>query len=165
MLVPKAKLGLVVLTNRNPSFLTEAVARTIIDSYLDLPEKDWNAYYLKLDKKQMADKAKKEAGIAAKRIADTKPTRALKAYAGVYEHPAYGKATVSAGKDGLAIQWSSFKLALEHWHHDTFRNLAAGEYVLEGEFLVFTFEADGSVRGVRWLGQEFLKQKTGKKAG
>ena len=159
VLVPKHKLGMVVLTNHNPSALPEAVTKSIVDRYLGLPEKDWNAHFLKLDKKQRAVKDKKEAGIKAKRVADTKPSHELKLYAGAYDHPAYGKAVISAGTDGLEIQWSNFKLPLKHWHYDTFRNSAPGEYVLEGEFLVFNFEADGGVRGMRWLGQEFQKQK------
>ena len=88
MLVPSAKLGVVVLGNRNPSFMTEAVAKSVVDRFLDLPEKDWNAYYVKLEKKQRAEKDKKEASIKAKRIADTKPSRELKAYAGAYQNPA-----------------------------------------------------------------------------
>jgi hypothetical protein len=163
VLVPKARLGVVVLTNRNPSFLSEAVTKTVIDRYLGLPEKDWNAYYVKLDKKRQDDKNKKESDIKAQRRADTKPSRDLKAYAGAYRHPAYGQAIISAGKDGLSIQWSNFQLPLEHWHLDTFRNIAPGEYVLEGEFLVFNFEADGSVRSFRWLGQEFVRQNATKK--
>ena len=161
MLVPKAKLGLVVLSNRNPSYLTEAVGMTIVDRYLGLPVKDWNAHYVKLDKKQRADRIKKESGVKAKRIADTKPSQVLKSYAGTYEHPAYGKAIISTNKDGLSIAWSSFKVPLEHWHHDTFRNIAPGEYVLEGEFLVFNFDTDAGVRSIRWLGQEFMKKKGG----
>ena len=57
------------------------------------------------------------------------------------------------------MQWSNFQVPLQHWHYDTFRLIAPGEYVLEGEFLVFTFEADGKIRGVRLLGQEFSKMK------
>jgi CubicO group peptidase (beta-lactamase class C family) len=164
VLVPKAKLGIVVVTNRNPSFLTEALTKTVIDRYLALPDKDWNAHYVNLDKAQQAVKGKKEAGIKAKRSADTKPSLDLQAYAGVYNHPAYGKAVISAGKDGLSIRWSTFDVPLKHWHHDTFRGVAPGEYVLEGEFLVFNFEADGSIRNFRWLGQEFVRQKALKKA-
>jgi CubicO group peptidase (beta-lactamase class C family) len=159
VLVPKAKLGVVVVTNRNPTYLTEAVSMAVVDRYLDRPEKDWNDYFVKLDKKQAADRSKKEAGIKAKRIADTKPSRELKNFAGVYEHPAYGKAVIHADKDALSVEWSTFKIPLQHWHHDTFRNVAPGEYVLEGEFLVFNFEADGSLRGMRWLGQDFARQK------
>jgi CubicO group peptidase (beta-lactamase class C family) len=164
MLAPKHKLGIVVMTNRNPSALPEALTRTIVDRFLGLSDRDWNGYYAKLEAKQRAERKKKEAGIQAKRIADTKPSRELKAFAGAYEHPAYGKAEISAGKDGLLIQWSTFKVPLEHWHHDTFRNIAPGEYVLEGEFLVFNFEADGAIRSMRWLGQEFTRHKESKKS-
>ncbi len=161
VLVPKAKLGLVVLTNRNPTFLPEALARTVIDRYLNLPEKDWNAYYVKQEKNQTAEKNKKEASVKAKRVAGTKPSHDLKTYAGTYENPAYGKAVITEGKDGLSIRWSSFDLPLNHWHYDTFRGHAPGEYVLEGEFLVFNFNADGGVLNIRWLGQEFTRQKGG----
>ncbi|MBI1832218.1 MAG: DUF3471 domain-containing protein, partial [Planctomycetes bacterium] len=158
VLVPKAKLGVVVLGNRNPSFMTEAVAKALVDRFLKLPAKDWNEYSLGLEKKQRAEKGKKEAALAAKRIRDTKPSRDLSAFAGTYHHPGYGKAVISAAGNRLSIQWSSFDLRLEHWHHDTFRNVAPGEYVLEGEFLVFNFEADGRIRGFRWLGQDFARK-------
>ena len=102
--------------------------------------------------------------IKAKRIANTKPSRELTAFVAMYTHPAYGEAKVAASEAGLSIQWSSFHVPLEHWHHDTFRNVAPNEYVLEGEFLVFNFEADGAIRGFRWLGQDFIRQKATKKA-
>lgn len=159
VIVPKSKLGVVVLGNRNPSYMTEAVAKTIMDRFLNLPNKDWNGYYLGLEKKLRAEKAKKEASIASKRVRNTKPSRELSSFAGVYQHPGYGKAVIAADDDGLLIRWSSFNVRLEHWHHDTFRNVAPGEYVLEGEFLVFNFEADGSIRGFRWLGQDFARAK------
>jgi CubicO group peptidase (beta-lactamase class C family) len=164
VLVPKAKLGVVALTNRNPSLLTEAVTRAIVDRYLNMPDKDWNGHFLKVEKKVRADKDKKEADTKAKRIAGTKPSREVQTFVGAYDHPAYGKATITTGKDGLSIQWSSFTIPLEHWHHDTFRNIAPQQYVLEGEFLTFNFEHDGAVRGMRWLGQDFVREKATKKA-
>jgi CubicO group peptidase (beta-lactamase class C family) len=162
VLVPKAKLGMVVLTNRNPSHLPEALTKAIVDRCLNLPEKDWNAYFLREEKKQFAEKNKKESFITANKVAGTKPSHDLKAYAGSYDHPAYGKATITEGKDGLSMRWGNFNVPLNHWHYDTFRIHAPGEYVMEGEFLVFNFNPDGSVMSIRWLGQEFMKPRKGK---
>ena len=100
VLVPRAKLGIVVMTNRNPSALPEALTKTIMDRYLNLPEKDWNAYFLKQDKKALAEKGKKESAVKAKRVAGTKPSHDLKTYAGTYENPAYGKAVDRRGQGG-----------------------------------------------------------------
>jgi hypothetical protein len=42
-------------------------------------------------------------------------------YAGQYEEPAYGTATVRLDKGELVLEWSSFRVRLEHYQDDAFR--------------------------------------------
>ena len=48
-----------------------------------------------------------------KRHKETTPSRELAAYAGAYEEPAYGTASISLENDALQFQWSSFHSPLE----------------------------------------------------
>jgi CubicO group peptidase (beta-lactamase class C family) len=155
-LVPKAKIGIVILSNLSPSPLPTAVGRGLIDLLLGLPPKDWIAIANEQLKKAEAAQKKREQEREAKRHQNTKPTRELAAYAGAYEEPAYGTATISAEGGALAIQWSNFKSRLEHYHFDTF---TAKDDRLENETVIFTLGADGEVATMRALGVEFKKVK------
>ncbi|MDX2058063.1 MAG: DUF3471 domain-containing protein, partial [Gemmatimonadales bacterium] len=49
---------------------------------------------------------------------------ALERYAGRYQDPMYGIATISVSGDSLHLQWQANRSNLGHWHFNTFR--AAG---------------------------------------
>lgn len=56
-------------------------------------------------------------------VRDTLPSLAIEKYAGRYESPILGEATIVAGEGGMAIQLQahpSLSGRLEHWHYDTF---------------------------------------------
>jgi CubicO group peptidase (beta-lactamase class C family) len=165
VLIPEAKFGVVVLTNLSGTFLPESVSRTVVDECLDLPRKDWNAHFVQGEKKLAADREQKEADKKAKRQANTKPSRELQEYAGAFDHPAYGTIKVnvvnSTGGKQLWVAWSSFDLALSHWHFDTFK--VAASQPLVDDFVAFTLDGDGAVSGLRWFGQDFQKRKAGGK--
>ncbi|HEU4754701.1 MAG TPA: serine hydrolase, partial [Armatimonadota bacterium] len=114
-LLPRAKLGIVVLANLNGTLFNTAVSHGITDLALGLPRKDWNGYYAGVMKRGegAATAARKE--MEEKRHRDTKPSRDLSAYAGTYEEPAYGTATVTLEEGSLVLQWSRFRNRLEHW--------------------------------------------------
>jgi CubicO group peptidase (beta-lactamase class C family) len=156
-LVPHAKLGLVILSNLGNSQMPEALSHSLTDLLLDLPKRDWNAHLLEHAKKMQAEGKTRETEREEKRRKRTKPSRELAAYAGAYEEPAYGTASISLENRALTLQWSSFTKALEHWHFDTFT--AKGEGPLENEQVVFTLDADGEVAALKFLGREFTKVK------
>src|SRR5262249_34674024 len=98
---------------------------------------------------------------------DTKPSRELAAYASVYDEPAYGRATVSADKDGLTIRWGRLTFRLAHYHFDSFtgRVSAPANDAIANERAYFDMQfrlgTNGDVEGLRFLDQEFKRTKGG----
>jgi Domain of unknown function (DUF3471)/Beta-lactamase len=155
MLVPKSKIGLAVLVNLTSSQAPEAISYNIVDLLLGLPKKDWNSYISEEVRKFDAAVNSMLAG-SGKRHANTKPSRDLAAYTGIYEDAAYGQAQVMLDGDKLVIQWSNFKSRLDHFHYDTF---TASEDALRSELATFALGADGEVSGMNFLGVNFKKAK------
>jgi CubicO group peptidase (beta-lactamase class C family) len=151
-LVPELKLGIVILTNQEVTAAHSAIANTVIDHYLGVPDADWVTAYSARLKKQQAegeDAVKKAAG---QRNPNTKPALPLASYAGRYRDAWYGDMRIEEHAGKLSISFTHTPhLAgdLEHWQYDTFvarwknRTLDADAYV------TFTLKPDGSIDEVR----------------
>ena len=160
-MAPKAKIGIVVLSNLAPSRLPDAVSRGLLDLMLGLPKKDWIAIARERTKRDDAAQTARQQESEAKRHKDTKPARELAAYTGDYEDPAYGTASVSLENGMLVLKWSNFKFRLEHFHFDTFKPNVEFLYDnrFENERIVFSLGADGDVATMNALGVDFKKVK------
>ncbi len=158
MMAPDDKLGVAILCNLDQTRMTLALGNTLLDLFLGATKKDWNAHYLALLKKdQDAARAQLEARLK-KRQPGTKPSHDLTAYAGTYEHAAYGTARVDVEDGKLVLRWSSFACPLEHFHYDTF--LIGNEH-LAGAMVTFATGADGKVKSMEAtepLGVTFAKK-------
>lgn len=165
MLVPEKKIGVFVLCNLRPSYVTEAVCKVALDALLDLPAEEWVEFYkfqmARLDFNTAAGKQKRDAT----RKPDTKPSLALKDYAGAFEERAYGRAEVVVENDKLLIRWGKYAFRANHYHFDTFTAVPVEP---KGEVLSFdrsTFDvqfrlgANGEVEGMKFLDQEFKRAK------
>jgi hypothetical protein len=136
--------------------MPQAVSMALADLVLDLPRKDWNAFYLDQEKKLREAAEKREKDRRAERHPGTKPSLELKAYTGTYEEPAYGQVEVTQDRETLTLRWSNFKPRLEHFHFDTFT--ATGVRELPGDSRVtFRLDGTGEVEGMTFLGQRFKK--------
>lgn len=161
MLVPDKKVGVVVLCNLRPSYVCEAVAKTVLDAALGLPTEDWVEFHkgqlALLDFQTAAGRKKREAA----RKPDTKPSLALKDYAGGYEERAYGRADVALENDALVIRWGKLTFRLEHYNHDTFTAIPVAPKDEVVSFDRTTFEVQfhlngaGEAAGMRFLDQAF----------
>ena len=142
ILLPRHKLGIALLINMHQSRINLALENSLVDLFLGLPKKDWNAHFLAVVKKeQTAAQAHIEEKLKH-RHPNTKPSLDLSAYAGTYEHPAYGKARVTLENGGLVLRYGSFRCNLEHFHFDTF---LIKDDLLDGTALTFTLGPKGSV--------------------
>jgi N-acyl-D-amino-acid deacylase len=164
-LIPDKKLGIVVFGNLTPSRFPEALSKTLTDLMLGLADEDWNAFYTKSDVKAEADRRDALKKHEKERKPDTKPNLPLASYAGIYTEPAYGRAEVIAGKDGLTLKWGRLTYKLEHYHFDTFTGtvIAPADDALgsEGEFETATFRLSpaGEIAGLHFLNQDFQRSK------
>lgn len=165
-LVPKAKLGMVILSNFGRTQMPEALRNNLVDLLLGLEKKDWNAHYLAQVKKLEAEQKKRDEERDAKQHKDTKASRELSNYAGAYEEAGYGIARITLESGGLALEWSKFKCRLEHFHYDTFKlydDALKEDSPLHNQLAVFTLGADGDVTTLTLVGQEFKRRKAEKK--
>lgn len=114
-LLPGKNTGMVFLTNLNGNPLPGLLARYATDLLFDREAIDW---YARAFGDGSAETPKKEE---AKPTPGTKPSRALKEFAGRYEHPGYGIVELKMEKDSLQFAFNTFRGKLRHWHYDVFQ--------------------------------------------
>ena len=121
-MMPAENLGLVVLTNSETSAIG-FLRNKIFDVFLDAPKRDWSAEALERAKQAKTKEAEEQQKIDAARKTDTKPSLALKDYAGTYSSEMYGDVTVAEENGRLVLRLvpaPNFVADLEHWNLDTF---------------------------------------------
>lgn len=120
-LLPEEKLGLVVVTNLNPSSVDEALMFRIFDEYLGGTKRDWSRDML-TEFNAAAKKAEDAARAAlGTRTPNTTPSLALARYAGTYSDSAFGDVKVEEEGGKLVLRAGRLNADLEHWHYDTFK--------------------------------------------
>jgi CubicO group peptidase (beta-lactamase class C family) len=161
-LVPGERLGIALLNNLDKSQLNLALSNTLLDHLLGLPRRDWHAHIRSALQRDAERAAEREGERLAKRRAGTKPSLETTAYAGDYEHPAYGRVAVSLEKGDLLWTWNTFRGALEHFHFDVF---TLPVEALGGPTVQFAIGPDAQVSGMKVggaLGVEFRKLRAGR---
>ena len=121
--LPHDNLGVVVLTNLGGTPLVQISMGYILDMVLGL-DPAWeklNIERFNEAKKEEAAAKDREKEEEAERVKDTKPSHPLDAYAGEYEHPAYGVIAVELKDNALQGKHFSFDFKLDHWHYDVFK--------------------------------------------
>jgi CubicO group peptidase (beta-lactamase class C family) len=119
-LAPDAKVGVALLCNLHRTRMNQALSNKLIDRLLALPRKDWDAILLRATHQLEAEADQKEQARLAKRHHGTHPSLEPAAYAGVYEHPAYGEAKIKLEDGRLVLRYSDFVGPLEHFEYDTY---------------------------------------------
>jgi len=162
-LLPRDCLGIVILTNRDVTQLPSAVAYSLFDQALGLPQTDWNAAFGRQEQQREAQEAAAAQALAARRRPGTTPARELAAYAGAYDDPAYGTANVSVENGALVLRWNGSTAPLEHFHYDTFSLKGDSPLINETDGpedrqVFFTLGADGDVASLNLLGRAFKSQ-------
>jgi hypothetical protein len=161
VLIPNAKLGMVILTNSgvgsSNASMHIAATNSVVDLLLGFPKTDWNSLLAGQVRKMEAAESARLQEREARRQEGTHPSHDLAAYTGTYEEPAYGSATVSLADGSLMFEWSGFKSKLEHFHFDVFS--VKNRTLLENEQLVFRQGRDGEIAGMNFVGMEFTKKR------
>jgi CubicO group peptidase (beta-lactamase class C family) len=150
LLVPAARLGIVVLTN-GESPLGSAVAWHVLDHYLKAPPTDWTtelAEYVRSAEVKAHEVERKAAGT---RHQDSRPALPLASYAGRYTDRMYGDVTIADEAGRLVLRFSHSPALtgdLEHWQYDTFvahwrqRNIP-------DIYVTFALKPDGSIETMK----------------
>jgi hypothetical protein len=150
VIVPQEKLGVVVLTNYDEQEFYEALPYHVVDAYLNLPPDDRNGRSLKARRER--DRRARDDEEKEKPRGGTQPSLQPSGYAGVYRHPALGRATVT-NKDGkLFIQverYPGLGGEMKHWQFDTFRVEWADPY-FRTSLVPFRLDENGRAEELRF---------------
>jgi CubicO group peptidase (beta-lactamase class C family) len=147
VLIPEENAGFVVLTNsESPGF--GVMMNKIRDVLVNAPKRDWNAEAVEQVKRGKTAAEEARTKVDATRIANTKPTLALSAYAGRYADKMYGDITVTEENGKLVMRFlpaQNFVADLEHWHYDTFviKWRPSVHYNFPRGFVTFTIDKNG----------------------
>ena len=147
-LVPELKLGIVILTNQEVTADHAAIANTVIDHYLGVPDADWVAAYSARLKKQRAEGEEAVTKAAGQRNPNTKPALTVASYAGRYRDAWYGDMRIEEHGGRLSIYFTHTpNLAgdLEHWQYDTFVARWKNRTLDADAFVTFTLKPDGKI--------------------
>jgi hypothetical protein len=106
-LLPEQRLGIVVLTNTDANGFYQSLKREIMDAYLGLPYRNYSSLQLEDFKKGWDEELAVIASLRDTIAAHPKTALPLDAYAGRYDHEAYGRLDIS--KDG-----NNLKIAFQH---------------------------------------------------
>ena len=121
-MIPEEKFGVVLLTNMNGSGLPDALMLKLFDLHLKAPPKDWAGDGYKRLEAARARAREAQAREGSQRVANTKPSLPLAAYAGAYTDSLYGDLTIREENGKLQLVFGpNWKGELEHWHFDSFR--------------------------------------------
>ena len=145
-LVPDFGIGVAVLTNRSPSEVPGTLTWYLIDRLRGREPIDWRARFRKQREEVIAQtRADKEAREKA-RHPDTRPAHALAAYAGRYEHPAYGVMAIEDRGGALHWSWRGMFAPMAHRHYETFELPEVPDRLLPDRLAItFLTDRDGNV--------------------
>jgi len=154
-LLPRRNSGFVLLSNLGRGMALVALRNTLADMLTGKPAREWNSYYLMLDRKADEKAEKEKQDRKAKRKTGTSPTRPLGDYAGVYENAAYGSAKVTLADGGLVLQWNQLTLPLTHFHYDVFSAELEEEDI--DEEVKFALSPEGEIDALTLFGESFRR--------
>ncbi|MFD0795514.1 serine hydrolase [Mucilaginibacter litoreus] len=96
-LVPKEKLGIVILTNTDQNALYEALRWDIMDAYFKNKNYHYNDTYLQFDKTNTARELARDKKMRDSTLLNLKPALSLGKYTGKYMNDLYGNMEVTKG--------------------------------------------------------------------
>jgi CubicO group peptidase (beta-lactamase class C family) len=154
MLLPDRGVGVAVLANNGmvPLFTPHILANYVFDRVCGKEPAPWLDRFRELRRKFAAQQdVDRQAGKASRRPA-TQPGRDLADYAGDYEHPGYGRITITHAEGKLHWAFRGMSEPLAHRHYDTFELPEAPESpggLLPGQLaLSFSTDREGNIASV-----------------
>ena len=100
-----------------------------------------------LTKKMYAANNERSKASFPKRVLSKPPAHELIEYAGVYDHPGFGTATVRLEAGKLHMTVAAFKEVLAHYHFDSFTTVLQHPGLKMGQLVTFSTSPNGKVTG------------------
>jgi CubicO group peptidase (beta-lactamase class C family) len=113
--LPKQKAGVVVLSNKFPSYAPEGIAYRVMEQLLGLDPVPWGERYRELE--QIAEAGTQEArAFRRSKAKSSPPSHPLGDFAGTYTHPGYGRISFAVDEGQLVPDLHDLRVTMEHRH-------------------------------------------------
>ena len=147
VMVPEERIGIVVLSNKLPNMGYVALPYVLLDRLMGIKGRDWFQAYREFETEA---KGKLDAGkrlLHNSRVSGTRTSLPLEKFAGEYDAPVLGGASIRVQGEGLNVQLMAhpgLSGVLTHWHYDSF--LCKWDDPVLGESLIpFITDGQGNV--------------------
>jgi CubicO group peptidase (beta-lactamase class C family) len=145
-MLPDHGVGATVFTNRNPNPVTEILANYVFDRVCGKEPVPWLDRYREQRRKALAQLEIDRQARKAARRPNTRPSHDLADYAGNYDHPGYGRITISHAEGKLHWAYRGMCEALAHRHYDTFELPEASGRLLPDRLAIsFSTDREGNI--------------------
>jgi CubicO group peptidase (beta-lactamase class C family) len=115
-LLPRQRVGVVSFINFGPPSIAGVINEHACDLVLGRKPVRRVEEKLALYEQTVAETLARSASV--NRVADTRPSHALRDYAGRYVHPGYGSMEIEVDRQELVLRRHSLVMELQHWHYD-----------------------------------------------
>jgi CubicO group peptidase (beta-lactamase class C family) len=145
-ILPDHGVGVAVFTNRDPSAVPEILANYVFDVARGKEPIPWLARYRELRRKSLAQLDLDRQARKATRRLNTRPSHDLADYAGDYDHPGYGRITITHAEGQLNWAYRGMSEPLAHRHYDTFELPQAPDRLLPDRLAIsFSTDREGDI--------------------
>ena len=157
VMIPDMDLGVVVLTNtsNNGAYAFMSITQTIIDSYLDVPEKDWTTFYSNYMQKKGAIADSVTLDVWAKVASNSKLELINSDYTGVYRDKWFGDVEVYMNGDQLwfkSLRSPKLNGPLAYYNANTFAIRWEYRDMEADAFAMFVLNEKGQAIGIKMKG-------------
>src|SRR5215472_15222637 len=145
-MLPDRGVGVAVFTNRDPNPVTEILANNVFDRVCGNEPIPWLDRLRERRRKAVAQLEIDRPARKATRRLNTRPSHDLQDYAGDYEHPGYGRITITHAERKLNWTYRGMSEPLAHRHYDTFElPEAPGRLLPDRLALSFSTDREGNI--------------------
>jgi len=145
-MLPDRGVGVGVFTNRDPSAVPEILANCVFDRVCGKEPVPWLDRHRERRRKFVAQIAVDRQARKVTRRLNTRPSHELADYAGDYDHPGYGRMTITHAEGKLQWAYRGMSELLTHRHYDTFElPEAAGRLLPDRLAVSFSTDREGNV--------------------
>ena len=157
-MLPDRGVGVAVFTNRTQSMAPEVLANYVFDRacgnepipWLDRLRERHRKFVAQLDVDRQARKATRRL--------NTRPSHDLADYAGDYDHPGYGRITITHAEGTLNWAYRGMSEPLAHRHYDTFELPEAPARLLPDRLTItFCTDREGNIASLAAPFQPLVK--------
>ena len=145
-MLPDRGVGVAVFTNRDGSAVPDILAHFVFDRVCGKEPVPWLDRYRERRRKFVAQLDVDRQARKALRRPNTRPSHELADYAGDYDHPGYGRMTITHAGDELHWAYRGMSEPLAHRHYDTFELPEAPGRLLPDRLAIsFSTDREGNI--------------------